>query len=71
MPIRPEFLTENYVTVQCDPSTWEDHGGTHGERAFLCYWETGVPYTGRLLMRVPFELAHHFTGAGGFSRLDR
>jgi hypothetical protein len=39
----PIFLTENFVTLACDPSTWEDHIG-HGSYSYLVYWETGVPY---------------------------
>jgi hypothetical protein len=65
------FLTEDYVVVECDQSTWEDHGGSHGQYQYPCYWE-GAPYQpgSRLLMRVPTSLAHHFTGTGGFRRVD-
>ena len=65
----PIFLTEDYVVLQCDPTTWEDHVA-HGAFSYLTYWETGIPYRGRLLVRVPTSVAHHFSGTGGFSRVE-
>ena len=65
----PIFLEENYVVIQCDPSTWEDHVAL-GPFAYLVYWETGIPYRGRLLARVPANQAHLFHPRGGFSRVD-
>jgi hypothetical protein len=63
------FLTENYVVLQCDPTTWDFAGGGHGERGYLAYWD-GPPFQpgSRLLMRVPTAEAHHFTK--GFTRVD-
>ena len=61
------FLTENYVTLQCDATNWEGHVG-HGSYSYLVYWEGGIPYQGRLLVRVPADQAHHFTKS--FSRIE-
>jgi hypothetical protein len=70
----PLFLTEDYVTLQCDPTNWEGYV-SHGVHSYVCFWESelpgrGLPGRGRLLVRVPANVAHHFTGTGGFSRLD-
>jgi hypothetical protein len=57
----PIFLTENYVLLECDKSTWDFFAGSQGEHSYLCYWD-GPPYQpgSRLLMRVPANEAHHF-----------
>jgi hypothetical protein len=63
----PIFLTENYVLLQCDDTTW-DHV-SQGMYSYTVYWP-GIPYQGKPLVRVPPEVAHHFTGTGGFSRVE-
>ena len=61
------FLNEDYVSLQCDATTWDWVG--QGEHSCVVYWEGGVPHQGRRLVRGPPELAHHFTAVGGFSRV--
>jgi hypothetical protein len=63
------FLEDNYVTVFVDPTNWSGDVG-HGSYSYLTYWEFGIPYRGRLLCRVPAGEAHHFTGTGGFRRVE-
>jgi hypothetical protein len=64
------FLTENYIVLQCDGSTWDDHGAGQGSYKYLAYWEGGIPGRGRLLMRVLADQAHLFPRNGGFSRAE-
>jgi hypothetical protein len=66
----PLFLTENFVTLVVDVTNWSGDVA-HGEHSYICFWESGLPGRGRLLVRVPANVAHFFTGAGGFSRLDQ
>jgi hypothetical protein len=42
---------------------------SHGSYSYQCYWE-GPSHRSRLLVRVPPDIAHHFTGTGGFSRVE-
>jgi hypothetical protein len=65
----PVLLERDYIVLQVDPTNWSGDV-SHGSYSYLCYWESGIPYQGRLLVRVPANEADHFRGNGGFSPID-
>jgi hypothetical protein len=66
-PFGPIYLEDNYVLFEVGASNW-DGTVSFGPYSYQCYWE-GVPRRSRRFVRIPPDIAQHFTPVGGFTRL--